>query len=208
MMKAEGQMMNDRDGYAEQVIGELDALRKAIEAFPRQQAEILVEMAKLMATAIESGRVVLTCGNGGSAADAQHIAGELVGRFRRKKLSGYKAFALTTNSSVVTAIANDFSYDDVFAKQIEALGSKGDVLLALSTSGNSPNAIEAISMAASLGMKTLAFTGAGGGAMAEQADLAIVVPDDDFARVQEIHMTLGHILCGLVEEILTSPGTA
>ena len=200
--------MSDRDGYAEQVIVELDALRKAIEAFPRQQAEILVEMAKLMASAIESGRVVLTCGNGGSAADAQHIAGELVGRFRRKKLSGYKAFALTTNSSVVTAIANDFSYDDVFAKQIEALGSKGDVLLTLSTSGNSPNAIEAISMASSLGMKTLAFTGAGGGAMAEQADLAIVVPDDDFARIQEIHMTLGHILCGLVEEILTSPGTA
>ena len=198
--------MNDK--YIAQVLGELDSLKKALEAFPREQAEVLVEMAQLMANAIESGKVVLTCGNGGSAADAQHIAGELVGRFRRKKLSGYKAFALTTNSSVVTAIANDFGYDYVFSKQIEALGSPGDVLLALSTSGNSANAVKAISMASKLGMKTLAFTGAGGGAMAAEADLAITVPDDDFARIQEIHMTLGHILCGLVEEILTSPGQA
>ncbi len=200
--------MTQSDRYIEQVLGELDALRKTLESFPRQQAEIIVKMAELMARAIEAGKVVLTCGNGGSAADAQHIAGELVGRFRRKKLSGYKAFALTANSSVVTAIANDFSYDDVFSKQIEAIGSPGDVLLALSTSGNSPNVVEAISMAAGLGMKTLAFTGAGGGTMAEQADLVIVVPDEDFARIQEIHMTLGHILCGLVEEILTSSGRA
>lgn len=200
--------MTQSDRYIEQVLGELDALRKSLESFPRQQAETIVKMAELMARAIEAGKVVLTCGNGGSAADAQHIAGELVGRFRRKKLSGYKAFALTANSSVVTAIANDYSYDDVFSKQIEAIGSPGDVLLALSTSGNSPNAVKAISMAAGLGMKTLAFTGAGGGTMAEQADLAIVVPDDDFARIQEIHMALGHILCGLVEEILTSPGQA
>lgn len=200
--------MEKNNRYIEQVLGELDSLKKALESFPREQAEVLVEMAELMAGAIESGKVVLTCGNGGSAADAQHIAGELVGRFRRKKLSGYKAFALTTNSSVVTAIANDFCYDDVFSKQIEALGSPGDVLLALSTSGNSANAVEAISMAASIGMKTLAFTGAGGGTMAAEADLAITVPEEDFARVQEIHMALGHILCGLVEEILTSPGPA
>lgn len=200
--------MEKNDRYIEQVLGELDSLRKALESFPREQAEVLVEMAESMARAIEAGNVILTCGNGGSAADAQHIAGELVGRFRRKKLSGYKAFALTTNSSIVTAIANDFCYDDVFSKQIEALGSPGDVLLALSTSGNSVNAVEAISMAASLGMKTLAFTGAGGGAMAVGADLAITVPEEDFARVQEIHMALGHILCGLVEEILTSPGPA
>lgn len=195
-----------RNRHIEQVTGELEALRKALEAFPRKQAAILVEMAELMAEAIRSGRVVLTCGNGGSAADAQHIAGELVGRFRRKKLSGYKAFALTTNSSVVTAIANDFSYDDVFAKQIEALGSEGDVLLALSTSGNSANAVRALSAAAEAGMRTLAFTGAGGGTMAGLAELAIVVPDNDFARVQEVHMALGHILCGLVEDILTSSG--
>ncbi len=163
-----------------------------------------MEVADLMAGSIGSGGTVLTCGNGGSAADAQHIAGELVGRFRRKKTDGYRAFALTVNSSVVTALANDFGYEKVFSRQIEALGRPGDVLLALSTSGDSANTVEAISSAASLGMKTVAFTGGGGGAMAERADLAIIVPSDDFARVQEVHMTLGHILCGLVEEILTS----
>jgi D-sedoheptulose 7-phosphate isomerase len=198
--------MAERERYTEQVLEELEALKRAIDSFPRGQADVLVEMARLMAEAIRSGRIVLTCGNGGSAADAQHIAGELVGRFRRKKLHGYKAFALTTNSSVVTAIANDFSYDDVFAKQIEALGGEGDVLLALSTSGDSPNAVAAFDMASGIGMRTLAFTGGGGGRLAEKADLAIVVPEDDFARIQEIHMTLGHILCGLVEEMLTSSG--
>ena len=184
-----------------------DAFQESIEVKQRvieEQTGTLAAIARLWIDGLRDGGRILVFGNGGSAADAQHIAGELVGRFRRKKLSGYKAFALTTNSSVVTAIANDFSYDEVFAKQIEALGGEGDVLLALSTSGNSPNAVEAVEMAAGRGMKTLAFTGAGGGTLSEKADLAIVVPDDDFARIQEIHMTLGHILCGLVEEILTS----
>lgn len=200
--------MNDSDRYIEQVLGEIRALREALGSFTRDQAATLTRMAETIAGSISSGGVVLTCGNGGSAADAQHIAGELVGRFRRKKLSGYKAFALTTNSSVVTAIANDFGYDEVFSKQVEAIGSEGDVLLALSTSGNSANTVRAVSAAAGLGMKTLVFSGAAGGAMAERADLAITVDDEDFARVQEIHMAMGHILCGLVEEILTSPGRA
>jgi len=198
--------MNKTDQYIEQVLGEIGALRKALGSFTREQAATLAGMAETIADAISTGGIVLTCGNGGSAADAQHIAGELVGRFRRKKLSGYRAFALTTNSSVVTALANDFGYDDVFSRQIEAIGSRGDVLLALSTSGNSPNAVKAVSAAAGLGMKTLVFTGADGGAMAGQADLAITVADGDFARIQEIHMAMGHILCGLVEEILTSSG--
>jgi D-sedoheptulose 7-phosphate isomerase len=200
--------MKDSSAYIDQVVAELDALKRAIDSIPRDQVQILVEMAGVMAGAIEAGNVILTCGNGGSAADAQHIAGELVGRFRRKKLKGYKAFALTTNSSVVTAVANDYGYDEVFSKQIEAIGRSGDVLLALSTSGGSPNAVEAVSAAAGLGMRTLAFTGAGGGRLAEVAEMAVVVPHDDFARIQEIHMTLGHILCGLVEEILTSSGPA
>jgi D-sedoheptulose 7-phosphate isomerase len=200
--------MEKTDVYIEQVLREIDALRDALGSFTREQAATLAEMAETIADSIRSGGIVLTCGNGGSAADAQHIAGELVGRFRRKKVGGYKAFALTTNSSVVTAIANDFGYDDVFSRQVEAIGSEGDVLLALSTSGNSANAVKAVSTAAGLGMKTLIFTGAGGGAMTGKADLAIAVADEDFARIQEIHMALGHILCGLVEEILTSPGKA
>jgi D-sedoheptulose 7-phosphate isomerase len=196
--------MDDQKKYLDQVTDELAALRQVLEEFNREEARTLVEMANIIASSIEAGNVVFTCGNGGSAADSQHIAGELVGRFRRKKLHGYKAFALTTNSSIVTALANDYSFDDVFSKQIEAIGSPGDVLLILSTSGNSANVVEAARTAGQRGMTSLAFSGAGGGRLADKADLTLTVREDDFARIQEIHMTLGHILCGLVEEMLTS----
>ena len=187
--------------YVRRVRSELDALRRAIEAFPDDESEKLVRMAVVVAEAIRAGRVVYACGNGGSAADAQHIVGELVGRFRHKA-RGYKAFALTTNSSVVTALANDFSFDEVFSRQIESCGAGGDVLLALSTSGDSPNVLRAVDEAKRLGLRTLAFSGKGGGALAAAAELAVVVRHDDFARIQEVHMALGHILCGLVEEMI------
>ena len=194
----------DRDDYAGQVRTELDALKKVLERLPSGEIEKIVQMAEIMAAAIRRGNVIFTCGNGGSAADAQHIAGELVGRFRRKKIKGYKSFALTVNSSVVTALANDFSYDEVFSKQLESLGSEGDVLLALSTSGNSPNMLRAIEMSSGLGMTSFAFTGVDGGRMAGMAEVCLIVPDDDFARIQEVHMTMGHILCGLVEEMVVN----
>jgi D-sedoheptulose 7-phosphate isomerase len=159
-------------------------------------------MAGVIAEALRARRVVFTCGNGGSAADAQHIAGELVGRFRRHKAKGYKACALTTNSSIVTALANDFSFEEIFSRQIEGRGEKGDVLLALSTSGVSPNVVRAAEAANALGMTSLAFSGKGGGRLAEVSRIAVVVPHDDFARVQEVHMALGHILCGLVEDMV------
>ncbi len=193
-------MRNDRP-YERQVRAELDALRKTIESFPEDEAAKLVRMAEIISKALGEGRVVFTCGNGGSAADAQHIAGELVGRFRHK-VRGYKASALTTNSSVVTALANDFSFEEVFSRQIESRGERGDVLLALSTSGGSPNVVRAVEEAKRLGLHTLAFSGTGGGALAAAADLAVVVPHDDFARIQEMHMALGHILCGLVEDMI------
>jgi D-sedoheptulose 7-phosphate isomerase len=188
------------------VLAELGALRRAIDGIGREQASTLVAMARTIAAALAAGGAVFTCGNGGSAADAQHIAGELVGRFRRRKKRGYRAFALTTNSSVVTALANDFGYDEVFSRQLEAMGGAGDVLLALSTSGSSPNVVAAVRAARGLGMSALAFSGAEGGALAEESQLAVVVAHDDFARIQELHMALGHILCGLVEEILTCGG--
>jgi D-sedoheptulose 7-phosphate isomerase len=193
--------MGNTASYVKQVRAELDALRRTLESFPDGETAKLVRMAGVIAKAIRSGRVVFTCGNGGSAADAQHIAGELVGRFRRK-VRGYKASALTTNSSVVTALANDFSFEEVFSKQIESRGEKGDVLLALSTSGGSPNVLRAVEEAKRLGLHTLAFSGKGGGELAAAADLAVVVPHDDFARIQEVHMALGHILCGLVEDMV------
>ena len=193
--------MQQEDVYLKQVYSELEALRGVLETIPREELVKLVRMAKTIAEAIRDGHVVFTCGNGGSAADAQHIAGELVGRFR-KKPKGSRAFALTTNSSIVTSLANDFSFEEVFSKQLESSAQEGDVLLALSTSGSSPNVIRAVEFAGSMRMRSLAFSGKGGGDLASKADIALVVPHDDFARIQEVHMTLGHILCGLVEEFL------
>jgi len=189
--------------YLRHVRAELDSLRTLLENFPEHEAVKVVRMAETIAGALAAGNTVFTCGNGGSAADAQHIAAELVGRFRRKT-RGYRAYALTTNSSIVTALANDFSFDEVFSKQIESRGAAGDVLLALSTSGASPNVVRAIEAARSARMHAFAFSGKGGGRLAEAAELAVVVPHDDFARIQEVHMTLGHILCGLIEEIALS----
>ena len=197
--------MRQEEDYLRQVYSELEALRGLLETIPREELVKLVAMARAIAGAIGEGHVVFTCGNGGSAADAQHIAGELVGRFRKKK-KGYRAFALTTNSSVVTALANDFSFDEIFSKQLESGGRKGDVLLALSTSGTSGNVVSAVLKANEIGMTSLAFSGKDGGPLARSASLSLVVPHDDFARIQEAHMTLGHILCGLVEELLESAG--
>ncbi|MCK4236052.1 MAG: SIS domain-containing protein [Candidatus Krumholzibacteria bacterium] len=196
--------MEDHSGYLKQVYSEFDALRRLLENFPEDEAGKVVRMAEIMSNAIREGNVVFTCGNGGSAADAQHIAGELVGRFRRK-VKGYKAFALTTNSSVVTAIANDYSYDEIFSRQLESMARAGDVLLALSTSGMSPNVIRAAETANELGLTSLAFVGKKGGRLSEVSRVALIVPEEDFARIQEVHMTLGHILCGLVEEFVLSP---
>ncbi len=193
--------MRQEEDYLRQVYSELEALRGLLESMPREELVKLVSMAGVIARAIEEGHVVFTCGNGGSAADAQHIAGELVGRFR-KKPRGYRAFALTTNSSVVTALANDFGFDEIFSRQIESSGNEGDVLLALSTSGMSGNVVSAVRTANEKGMISLAFSGKDGGTLAKSASLSLVVPHDDFARIQEVHMTLGHILCGLVEEFV------
>jgi D-sedoheptulose 7-phosphate isomerase len=187
--------------YLKQVRAELDALRGVLERFPETEAAKVVAMAESIAAALVAGNTVFTCGNGGSAADAQHIAAELVGRFRHKE-RGYSASALTTNSSVVTSLANDYSFEEIFSRQLESMARRGDVLLALSTSGGSPNVIRAVETARALGVHAFAFSGKGGGRLAESAELAVVVPHDDFARIQEVHITLGHILCGLVEEII------
>jgi D-sedoheptulose 7-phosphate isomerase len=193
-----------QESYIKQVFSELDALRTLLENFPEEEAAKVVRMAGAAARAIREGNVVFTCGNGGSAADAQHIAGELVGRFRRK-VRGYKAFALTTNSSVVTALANDYSYDEIFSRQLESMARSGDVLLALSTSGMSPNVVRAAETANELGMTTMAFVGKDGGRLAEVSAFAMIVPHEDFARIQEAHMALGHIFCGLIEEMVLAP---
>ncbi len=146
-----------------------------------------------------NGGAVYAFGNGGSAADAQHFTAELVGRFYMDR-PGLRAVALTTDVSVITSLSNDFGYDEVFARQIEALGCEGDTAFAISTSGNSPNIINAIRTAAGKGMKTVGLTGKGGGKMAGLCDTAIIIPSEVTPRIQEGHVLVYHILCELIEK--------
>jgi D-sedoheptulose 7-phosphate isomerase len=157
-----------------------------------------------MFASVSHGGKILACGNGGSAADAQHFAAELVGRFERERRE-LGAIALTTDSSILTAIGNDYGYDEIFSKQVRALGKAEDVLLAISTSGNSKNVILAIAAAKKIGMKVVAFTGKGGGQMKEilgQEDIHLCVPSDRTARIQETHLLLLHCLCDGIDHLL------
>jgi D-sedoheptulose 7-phosphate isomerase len=152
---------------------------------------------------LRAGGKILFAGNGGSAADAQHLATELVGRFERN--NGFPALALTVDSSCLTALGNDFGFEHIFSQQILALGQPGDLLVGLTTSGNSKNILAALQVAKDRGLRTLALTGASGGRAKEIADQCIQVPSDRTCRIQEIHITLGHIWCELVEDTLPSP---
>jgi len=159
------------------------------------------EASKVIAKAFASGNKLMLCGNGGSAADSQHIAAEMTGRFIKDRRP-LPAIALTTDTSALTCIANDYSFEDVFARQVGALGRLGDVLIAISTSGNSGNVIKAMHVAKDLGVKVIALSGRDGGQMKSLADLSIIVPSQTTARIQEAHIFIGHIICGLVEKEL------
>ena len=159
------------------------------------------EAAGAMIAALRSGGRVLACGNGGSAADAQHFAAELVGRFERER-AALAAIALTTDTSIVTAVANDYDFSRVFARQVEALGRAGDVLLGISTSGGSANVLAAFAAAKAAGLTTVALTGRDGGEVGAAADIHINVPAASTARVQEVHRTLLHAVCALIEREL------
>lgn len=163
--------------------------------------DVIHRMAKEWAGALDAGGKVLIFGNGGSAADSQHIAAELVGRFARERRA-LPAIALTVNTSNLTAISNDYSYEDVFARQVEALARPGDVVVGISTSGNSPNVVKALERAKALGAATEAWTGERGGKCAQVAAVAFRAPSNDTPRVQELHITVGHIVCDLVEQHL------
>jgi D-sedoheptulose 7-phosphate isomerase len=152
----------------------------------------------LICEALRAGNRILLCGNGGSAADAQHIAAELVGRFEQQR-QAFPAISLTTDTSALTAISNDYGYEDIFARQVEALASAGDVLIAISTSGKSPNVLRAAEKAKAIGCKTIALTGCAGEPLASHCDLALVVPSERTSRVQEAHITIGHLWCEMVD---------
>jgi D-sedoheptulose 7-phosphate isomerase len=165
------------------------------------QGPQVVAAARLLAQVFQAGGKVLIFGNGGSAADAQHLAAEFVNRFQVER-PPLAALALTTDTSILTAVANDYDFGQVFAKQVRALGRPGDLAWGISTSGNSANVVAGLDAARELGMKTLALSGGGGGPVPAGADLAIIVPSRNTPRVQEVHITIGHVLCDLVDFLL------
>jgi D-sedoheptulose 7-phosphate isomerase len=172
---------------------------RAHEGARRADHRALLQAIDAIAQAFGAGRRLLVFGNGGSAADAQHFAAEFVGRFQRERRA-VAAVALTTDTSILTAIGNDYTYDRVFARQVEALGEPGDVAFGITTSGGSANVIEAFRVAKSRGLTTIALTGRGGGEAGRAADIHLNVPDPSTARAQEVHRTLLHVICEIVEE--------
>jgi D-sedoheptulose 7-phosphate isomerase len=160
--------------------------------------------AQLLIAALEKGNKVMFFGNGGSAADAQHLAGELIGRFLKERRS-LPGLALTTDSSILTCLGNDYGFETIFARQIEGLARPGDIAFGISTSGNSPNVLAGLKKAKELGCRTIALLGGDGGQIGKQVDLAVTVPGKATPRIQESHITIGHILCQLIEQELFPP---
>jgi len=178
----------------------LEASLETLSAIVRDEALLrrIQDVVDCVREALKRGNKILLCGNGGSAAEAQHIAAEFVGRFRKER-KGLPAISLATDTSILTALANDYSFEKIFARQVEALGSPGDVLIALSTSGNSPNCLSACETAAKKNMRTIAFTGAGG-KLKDLADISFCVPSQTTAHIQEAHLAVLHTVCDLVEK--------
>lgn len=176
----------------------------ACEVYPKARADAAFGAAvraagEAIVAALMRGNTVLVAGNGGSAAEAQHFAAEIAGRYKKER-RGLPSIALTTDTSILTAIGNDYSFDEIFARQVEAIGRRGDVLVLMSTSGNSPNLLRAAERAKGKGISTIGLLGKGGGALAPLIDLAVIVPSDDTPRIQEVHLLLVHALSELVDE--------
>ena len=183
----------------------LAAIRSSIETKERVARECLddiVEMAHIMTMALQKGRKVVFFGNGGSAADAQHISAELVGKFKRMR-PAFRASALTTNTSVLTAIGNDIGFNEIFSRQVQATLEQDDVAVCISTTGRSQNVIRGVQEARKIGAITIALAGSGGGQLASLCDHRVVVPSDDAQRIQECHIMIGHIVCELIEDMIS-----
>jgi D-sedoheptulose 7-phosphate isomerase len=163
----------------------------------------IIDLSEMVIDSLKKGGKVMLFGNGGSASDSQHIAAELVGRYQKDR-QALPAIALTTNTSILTAIANDYGYEIVFSKQVEALGQKNDIVIGISTSGKAKNVAAGIKQAKKMGIKTIVFTGGDGGEIAKLADAALIVPSKVTARIQEAHIAVGHIICELVEDYFAS----
>ena len=190
-----------REELSRLVSDSLHSHQAAVEATLTTLLPQILDYGRLVASALAGGKKLLACGNGGSAAEAQHLVAELVGRFHRERRP-LAAIALTTDTSILTAIGNDYGFAEVFARQVEALAVAGDVLLLISTSGNSENLLVAAERARRLGVATVGLTGQGGGKLAAQVDLAVRVPSGETPRIQELHLLVDHILCQIVERLL------
>jgi len=190
ILRAQDRLSEHFNEHSRVVLDSVAVLMEALETHARWVSETLV-----------SGGRLFFCGNGGSAADAQHLAAEYVVRFERNR-RGLSAMALTTDTAVLTAVGNDFGYEQIFARQIEALSSKGDLLILLSTSGLSPNLVTAAQQARTLDVRTIGLLGRGGGSLRDEVDLPIVVPTDSIARAQELHLLIGHAVCDVVDAAL------
>lgn len=186
----------------EMILREIDSHLKTASEFKNSLLDTLNRACEMVVEAIKNDSKVFLCGNGGSAADAQHIAAELTGRYKSER-NPLPGIALTTDTSALTAIGNDYGFDYVFARQLAGLGRKGDILIAISTSGNSKNVINALEYAKKNGIKTIGFSGKGGGEMNEYCDLNLVVPSNDTARIQEMHIFMGHTICQAIDDALT-----
>ena len=190
ILRAQDRLSEHFNEHSRVVLDSVAVLMEALETHARWVSETLV-----------SGGRLFFCGNGGSAADAQHLAAEYVVRFERNR-RGLSAMARTTDTAVLTAVGNDFGYEQIFARQIEALSSKGDLLILLSSSGLSPNLVTAAQQARTLDVRTIGLLGRGGGSLRDEVDLPIVVPTDSIARAQELHLLIGHAVCDVVDAAL------
>ncbi len=171
---------------------------KTLEETSRALQNDIESAGALIVSTLKAGNKILLFGNGGSAGDAQHIAAELTGRYKTER-RGLAAIALTTDTSALTAIGNDYGYDRIFDRQVEAIGNEGDLLIGISTSGNSRNVLRALAYGKDNGMNTIGLSGKGGGDMRPLCDINLTIPSDDTARIQEMHILIGHILCGIVD---------
>jgi D-sedoheptulose 7-phosphate isomerase len=183
------------------IIKQLQDSRAMIDLLERDMAPLIAGMAAMISETLTGGNKLLVMGNGGSAADSQHFAAEIVGRFKMER-KALPAIALSTDTSILTAIGNDYGFDAIFSRQVEALAAPGDVVVGISTSGNSPNVLKALRAADELGCRTIGLSGKDGGSIRDVCELALVVPSTDTPRIQEGHITIIHIVCDLVEKKL------
>jgi len=184
------------------IVNEFTSHLETIQNVIGTMEDDLVKASHIAVDVLKQGNKILLCGNGGSASDAQHIAAELTGRYKSER-RGLAGIALNTDTSALTAISNDYGYDRVFDRQVEALANKGDLLIGISTSGNSVNVISALKLAQELGCQTIGFSGRDGGKMNEVCDVNLIVPSDDTPRIQEMHILFGHTICQIIDDELS-----